>query len=119
MRPRSALPLPQVTSEFVIVQWGAVLNAGATPVAAAQAAMEMAKAVRPGLASEVQSAFHLRIGLGTGLCHITTLSAGGQRFFVMAGPEVSTPFHVVMGDVAGALRCEILMTKSVYDEVCV
>eukprot|EP00668_Euglena_longa_P011104 GGOE01013477.1.p1 GENE.GGOE01013477.1~~GGOE01013477.1.p1 ORF type:complete len:1165 (+),score=295.59 GGOE01013477.1:79-3495(+) len=108
--------IDKVTYDSVALHWNVSLNAAGAPLHAATLALELAK-TKEILPPTCQEALRLLIGVGHGICTVATVSAAGQRFFVVGGREVTTAVEVVMRDLAVPLGCSILLTNSMQQEV--
>eukprot|EP00667_Euglena_gracilis_P011145 EG_transcript_11377 len=108
--------IDKVTYDSVALHWNVSAQCAGAPLHAAALAMELAcveQTLPAGFAGDVR----LLVGIGHGPSTVATVSAAGQRFFVVGGPEIANAVDVVMQEVAVPLGCTILLSSAVQQEV--
>eukprot|EP00667_Euglena_gracilis_P000329 EG_transcript_328 len=108
--------IDKVTYDSVALHWNVNAQAAGAPLQATALAMELACASQI-LPRGLQDDLRLLIGAGHGVCTVATVSAAGQRFFVVGGPEVTNAVEVVVREVALPLGCTILLSSALQQEV--
>eukprot|EP00668_Euglena_longa_P006935 GGOE01008279.1.p1 GENE.GGOE01008279.1~~GGOE01008279.1.p1 ORF type:complete len:360 (-),score=94.15 GGOE01008279.1:1401-2459(-) len=108
--------IDKVTYDSVALHWNVSTQSTGAPLQATALAMEVAS-TRQVLPLQVQGELRLLVGIGHGLCTVATVSAAGQRFFVVGGAEVTNTVEVVMREAAVPLGCSILLSNAVQQEV--
>eukprot|EP00668_Euglena_longa_P026146 GGOE01032707.1.p1 GENE.GGOE01032707.1~~GGOE01032707.1.p1 ORF type:complete len:1109 (-),score=352.96 GGOE01032707.1:1408-4701(-) len=108
--------IDKVTYDTVALHWNVSGQSAGAPLKATALAMELA-CIAQILPPEVQGNLRLLVGIGHGRCTIATVSAAGQRFFVVGGVEVSNAVEAVMREVAVPLDCSVLLSASVQQEI--
>eukprot|EP00667_Euglena_gracilis_P000630 EG_transcript_630 len=98
------------------LHWGVAFSSAQGPLKATTAALEMAQ-LRERLPAHLQEAMQLRVAVVYGNCDVSTASAAGYRFFVVAGQEVQMAMDVVGQNVMAKVKCEVMITQAVYQEV--
>jgi len=109
--------IDKVGFEGITLNWGIAGNRSASPSTAILAALEM-RDVGSTLPPDLQRSFTLRIGIGSGMCATSTLSAAGHRFFIVTGREANVATDIAAGDgIPAALRSQILVSSDFAKEV--
>eukprot|EP00668_Euglena_longa_P025548 GGOE01031918.1.p1 GENE.GGOE01031918.1~~GGOE01031918.1.p1 ORF type:complete len:1162 (-),score=353.87 GGOE01031918.1:686-3928(-) len=108
--------IERVGAETVIVHWGLSGHVAQAAQRATLTGMEMSAVTKQKFAC-LQVAFRLRIGITYGMCHVTTLSASGHRFFLSAGTEMSLATRLVHDSVFDKCHCTVLVSHTVHKEV--
>eukprot|EP00668_Euglena_longa_P028618 GGOE01035903.1.p1 GENE.GGOE01035903.1~~GGOE01035903.1.p1 ORF type:complete len:1162 (-),score=457.83 GGOE01035903.1:1063-4524(-) len=113
---KNGATIDAVAHDTVAVHWGVSSNAPTGPLRATQTALE-AHSIEEAVSEPLRGDFWMRIAIGFGTCHVATLSAGGHRFFVVCGAEVSLPIEAVTANAHAQCKCTVLITPAVYQEV--
>eukprot|EP00667_Euglena_gracilis_P033388 EG_transcript_54203 len=79
------------------LHWGVAFSTAQGPLKATTAALEMA-GFRHRLPGHLREAMQLRVAVTFGNCDVSTASAAGHRFFVVAGAEVQNAMDLVIHD---------------------
>eukprot|EP00668_Euglena_longa_P026247 GGOE01032847.1.p1 GENE.GGOE01032847.1~~GGOE01032847.1.p1 ORF type:complete len:1182 (-),score=408.89 GGOE01032847.1:274-3576(-) len=108
--------IDHVAYRSLALHWGVAFSSAQGPLKATTAALEMAQ-FRHRLPGHLRDAMQLRIAVTYGNCDVSTASAAGHRFFIVAGAEVQTAMDVVVQDVLAKCKCEVLISQAVYQEV--
>eukprot|EP00667_Euglena_gracilis_P000498 EG_transcript_498 len=98
------------------LHWGVAFSTAQGPLKATTTALEMAQ-LRQHLPGHLKEALQLRAAVTYGQCDVSTATAAGHKFFVVAGAEVQTAMDVVVTDSMSKCKCEILISQAVYQEV--
>eukprot|EP00667_Euglena_gracilis_P000302 EG_transcript_302 len=98
------------------LHWGVTANTAQGPLRATTAALEMAQ-VRRRLPGALREALRLKVAVTFGDCDVSTATAAGHRFFVVAGREIQMAMDAVAQDLMGKCKCEILISQDVNDDV--
>eukprot|EP00668_Euglena_longa_P028620 GGOE01035905.1.p1 GENE.GGOE01035905.1~~GGOE01035905.1.p1 ORF type:complete len:1160 (-),score=464.19 GGOE01035905.1:1068-4334(-) len=113
---KNGATIDAVAHDTVAVHWGVSSFAPMGPLRATQTALE-AHSIEEAVSEPLRGDFWMRIAIGSGTFHAATLSAGGHRFFVVCGAEVSLPIEVVTTNVHARCKCSVLITPAVFQEV--
>eukprot|EP00667_Euglena_gracilis_P029266 EG_transcript_38476 len=108
--------IDKVTYDTVALHWNVSQNAAGAPLHATTLAMELLQ-TKDILPPACQGTLRLLMGVGHGVCTVATVSAAGQRFFVVGGREVMAAVETVMRELAVPVGCQVLLTNTVQQEV--
>eukprot|EP00668_Euglena_longa_P026138 GGOE01032699.1.p2 GENE.GGOE01032699.1~~GGOE01032699.1.p2 ORF type:complete len:340 (+),score=111.75 GGOE01032699.1:1005-2024(+) len=108
--------IDKVTYDSVALHWNVSIQSAGAPLQATALAMELACAAQI-LPPEAQGDLRLLVGIGHGQSTVATVSAAGQRFFVVGGAEITNAVEAVMREVAVPLHCSVLLSNAVHQEV--
>eukprot|EP00667_Euglena_gracilis_P000415 EG_transcript_416 len=108
-----------VTLHSVALLWGMGSAGTCAALHAVTAALDVQReAEAPALIDPaVRPAFWLHVSVGCGLCVCTTVSSANHRFFVVDGPEVALAHRIGQSGLARQLKCGVLVSQAVRQEV--
>eukprot|EP00667_Euglena_gracilis_P001143 EG_transcript_1143 len=108
--------IDKVAIDSLTVHWGVAAGSTCQALQAIHTGLQILH-LKETLVLRQHSAFWLSIGVGKGWCDSGTISAAGQRFFVLSGAEAALSTEVAMHRVPALVQTAFLVSEAVHQEV--